>query len=174
MLNYIFYYATRYYWSHPLLKTVDGFSFTDQDYDDFKNYLTSRNFSYRTITEMSLNELISNAKREKYYDIHKDLFSELQKELNHTLDSDLTTFRNEITGLLEDEILGRYFYEAGSIEWTIKTDEQVLKAVEILNKSQDYNSILQGKKGSILITHDDINPAWEISLAESHNDDANI
>ena len=51
--------------------------------------------------------------------------------------------------------LGRYFYEEGSIAWTIKTDEQVLKAVDILNKSQDYNSILQGKKGSILITHDD-------------------
>ena len=122
---------------------------------------------------MSLNELIANAKKEKYYDIHKDLFSELQKELNPTLDKDLTTFRNEITGLLEDEILGRYFYEAGSIEWTIKSDEQVLKAVEILNTTQDYNSILQGKKGSILITHD-VNPAGEINPAESHNNDINI
>ncbi|TFG44092.1 MAG: peptidase S41, partial [Bacteroidia bacterium] len=172
--NYIFDYATRYYWSHPGLKTFDVFSFTDQDYDDFKNYLASRNFNYRTITEMSLNELITNAKKEKYYDIHKELFSELQKDLNHTLDNDLTTFRNEITGLLEDEILGRYFYESGSIEWSIKTDEQVLKAVEILNKSQDYNSILQGKKGSILITHDDINPAREINPAENHNNDTNI
>lgn len=174
MRYYIFDYATRYYWLHPGLTTTDEFSFTDQDFDDFRNYLTSRNFNYRTITEMSLNELIANAKREKYYDIHKELFSELQKELNHTLDKDLTTFRNEITGLLEDEILGRYFYEAGSIEWTIKSDEQVFKAVEILNTTQDYNSILQGKKGSILITHEDVNHAGEINPAESHNKDTNI
>jgi len=174
MRNYIFDYATRYYWLHPGLNTAAEFSFTDKDYDDFKNYLTGRNFSYRTITEMSLNELIANAKREKYYDIHKEIFSELQKELNHTLDNDLTTFRNEITGLLEDEIVGRYFYEAGSIERTIKTDEQVLKAVEILNKSQDYNSILQGKKGSILITRENVNPSVKNNPAESHNNDINI
>jgi carboxyl-terminal processing protease len=174
MRNYIFDYASRYYWLHPALNTGTEFSFTDQDYDDFKNYLTGRNFNYRTITEMSLNELISNAKREKYYDLHKEIFSELQKELNHTLDNDLITFRIEITGLLEDEIVGRYFYEAGSIERTIKTDEQVLKAVEILNKSQDYNSILQGKKGSILITHEDVNPSLENNPAEDYNNEINI
>jgi len=174
MRNYIFDYATRYFWMHPGLKTAAEFKFTDQDYEDFRNYLTSRKFSYRTITEMSLNELITNAKREKYYDIHEELFSELAKELRHTLDDDLKTFRNEITGLLEDEIIGRYFYEAGSIEWTIKTDEQVLKALEILNAAQDYNSILKGKKGSILITHDAVNPLMEINPAESHNDETNI
>ena len=160
--NYIFDYATRYYWSHPGLRTIDQFSFTDNDYTDFKDYLISRNFSYRTNTEESMNELISNAKREKYYDLHRELFTELQKELNHSLDTDLEAFRNEITGLLEDEILGRYFYESGSIAWSIKTDKQVLKAVEILKSSQEYNSILQGRKGSILITHDENKSAdWE-------------
>ncbi|OFY83278.1 MAG: hypothetical protein A2V46_09515 [Bacteroidetes bacterium RBG_19FT_COMBO_42_7] len=163
--NYIFDFASHYYWSHPAIKTVDEFSFTDQDYSDFRNYLISRKFNYRTITEESLNELITNAKREKYYDLHKDLFTELEKQLNHTLDEDLLTFKSEITGLLEDEILGRYFYEEGSIAWSVKTDEQVLRAVEILNKREDYNSILQGKSGSILITHDGQRPAKEVSLA---------
>ncbi len=41
------------------------------------------------------------------------------------------------------------------LSWTIKTDEQVLKALEILNNKTMYNSILQGKSGSILITRDD-------------------
>jgi carboxyl-terminal processing protease len=163
--NYIFDFASHYYWSHPAIKTVDEFSFTDQDYSDFRNYLISRKFNYRTITEESLNELITNAKREKYYDLHKDLFTALEKELNHTLDEDLLTFKSEITGLLEDEILGRYFYEEGSIAWSVKTDEQVLRAVEILNKREDYNSILQGKSGSILITRDGQRPAKEVSLA---------
>jgi carboxyl-terminal processing protease len=172
--NYIFDFASIYYWSHPGFKSIDEFSFTDKDYADFENYLTARKFSYKTVTEMSLNELIANAKKEKYYDLHKDIFTELQKELNHTLDNDLTTFKNEITELLEDEIIGRYFYEEGSIAWTVKTDEQVLKAVEILNKSQDYNSILQGKKGSILITHEAKNPAMKVSLVENPDNEANI
>jgi carboxyl-terminal processing protease len=150
--NYIFDFATKYYWAHPDIKTPEQFSFTDKDYDDFKNLLLNRNFSYKTATEESLNELIANAKREKYYDIHKDLFTEMENDIAHSLDQDLTMFRSEITDLLEDEIITRYFYESGAIAWTIKKDEQILKALEILNNKEEYDSILKGKAGTILVT----------------------
>jgi uncharacterized membrane protein len=61
-------------------------------------------------------------------------------------------FRSEITDLLEDEIISRYFYENGAIAYTIKNDEQVLKARDILNSKEEYNSILKGTAGAILIT----------------------
>ena len=150
--NYIFDYATKYYWAHPDIKAPGQFSFTDQDYADFKTLLLNRNFSYKTVTEESLNELIANAKREKYYYIHKNLFTELEKDIAHSLDHDLAIFRSEITDLLEDEIISRYFYEDGAIAWTIKKDEQVLKALEILNNKEEYDSVLKGKSGSILVT----------------------
>ncbi len=150
--NYIFDYATNYYWAHPNLSSPEQFSLTDQDYSDFKTLLLTRNFSYKTDTEESLNELISNAKKEKYYDMHKDLFSDLEKDIAHSLDQDLTAFRSEITDLIEDEIISRYFYEGGAIAWTIKKDEQVLKALEILKNKEEYSSILVGKTGSILVT----------------------
>ena len=150
--NYIFDFATNYYWTHPNIKTPDQFTFTDQDYDDFKTFLLNRKFNYKTVTEESLNELITNAKKEKYYDIHKDLFNDLEKDIAHNLDQDLKLFRSEITDLMEDEIISRYFYESGAIEWTIKKDEQVSKAVDILNNKEEYSSILKGTAGSILVT----------------------
>ena len=58
----------------------------------------------------------------------------------------------QITELIEDEIISRYFYEKGAIEWTIKKDEQIMKALEILNNKEKYSSILKGKTGSILVT----------------------
>jgi carboxyl-terminal processing protease len=150
--NYIFDFATQYYWAHPEIKSSAQFSITDKDYADFKSFLVKSNFSYKTVTEESLAELITNAKKEKYYEMHKDLFNDLEKDIAHSLDQDLTAFRSEITDLLEDEIISRYFYEEGAIAWTIKTDEQVQKALEILNNSEEYNSILKGKTGSILVT----------------------
>jgi carboxyl-terminal processing protease len=167
--NFIFDFATQYYWTHPGFKTPEQFSFNNQDFNDFKDYLVKRNFSYRTITEESFVELIANAKREKYYDLHKDLFTELEKDLDHNLDQDLSTFRNEITELIEDEIVSRYFYEEGAIAWTIKKDEQVSKALEILNNREVYNSVLQGKAGSILITHKDIEPVVVTRNPENRN-----
>ena len=152
MRNYIFDFATKYYWTHPDIKSPEQFAFTDRDYDDFKEFLLDRKFSYKTSTEESLNELITNAKKEKYYDIHKDLFNDLEKDIAHNLEQDLKMFRPEITDLLEDEILSRYFYESGAIEWTIKKDDQILKARDVLNNKEEYSSILKGTAGSILVT----------------------
>lgn len=153
--NYFFDFATQYFWSHPAPESPMKFTISEQIYEDFRNYLEKREFNYSTITELSLNELISNAKREKYYELHKDLFTELQNELRHTLDNDLVTFRDEITELLADEIIGRYFYEEGSIQFSLATDIQVKKAVEILKSVDEYKSILQGRAGSILISQED-------------------
>ena len=150
--NYIFDFATSYYWAHPEIKTPEQFSLNEQDYADFKELLTKRNFSYSTGTEESLNELITSAKREKYYDIHKDLFSELEKNVTHSLDHDLTIFKKEITDLIEDEIISRYFYGPGAIEWEVKKDEQISKAVEILNDKTGYQSILKGGSSQVLVT----------------------
>jgi carboxyl-terminal processing protease len=150
--NFIFDYATQYYWSHQEIKSPDQFKFSDKDFDDFKNFLTTKNFNYKTITEQSFNELVTNAKKEKYYDIHKDLFTALEKNITHDLEKDLVTFKDEITELLTDEIVGRYFYEDGAIKWTIKSDEQVMKAMDILNNKEQYASILNGKSGAIRVT----------------------
>jgi carboxyl-terminal processing protease len=148
--NYIFDYATQYFWSHQDIKNPEQFKFSDSDYDDFKTWLTGRKFNYRTYTEQSFTELVSNAKKEKYYEMHKDLFTALEKDISHDLDQDMMAFKPEITELLSDEIIGRYFYEDGAIKWTIKTDGQVLKAIEVLNNKQLYTSILIGKSGSIV------------------------
>jgi len=166
MRNFIFDFATKYFWSHPDIKSPEQFAFTDNDYDDFKEFLLDRKFSYKTSTEESLNELITNAKKEKYYDIHKDLFNDLEKDIAHNLEQDLKMFRPEITDLLEDEIISRYFYEGGAIEWTIRKDDQILKARDVLNNKEEYSSILKGTAGSILVTKrpEIKNPKSEIAI----------
>jgi carboxyl-terminal processing protease len=150
--NFIFDYATVYYWSHPDIKSPENIKVTDSDYTAFKEYLKKRNFTYKTSTEESFSDLIETAKREKYYDQHKDLFSTLEKDLAHSIDQDLDNFRPEITDILEDEIIRRYFYEEGALAVGIKKDEQVNKATEILNNRKLYESILKGTEGATLVT----------------------
>lgn len=148
--NLIFDFATQYYWAHPNITKQSDFEFTDKDYSDFSNLLKKRGFNYTTATEISFQRLIESAKREKYYDLHKETFDAIEKDITHNLDNDLILFRDEITELLEEEIISRYFYEAGSIEWSIKKDKQVLKALEILNDKEKYVSILSGKTEPVL------------------------
>jgi carboxyl-terminal processing protease len=155
--NYIFDFATQYYWAHPEIKTIDQFKFTDKDFADFRDYLIRRKFSYKTMTEDSFNDLVANAKKEKYYDEHKDLFSSIEKDIAHDLDEDLGHFKKEIADLIEDEIITRYFYESGAISKSVLKDDQVQKAIEILNNHSQYNAILSGKSLPAKITRE--NPA---------------
>jgi carboxyl-terminal processing protease len=150
--NYIFDFATKYYWDHPEIKSIADFNFTSSDFDDFKNLLLSRKFSYKTQTEETFHELVANAKKEKYYDAHRDLFDMLEKDLSHSLEKDLELFHNEILSLLEDEIISRYFYEEGALAWSVKEDKQVLKAVDVLRNKDLYTSILNGSSGLKMLT----------------------
>ncbi|HPC99217.1 MAG TPA: S41 family peptidase [Bacteroidales bacterium] len=143
--NLIFDYATIYYWSHPEVTSKDQISVTDSLYNDFTGFLEKRGFNYQTLTEKAFSEFADNAKREKYFDANRDLFSALEKEVTHNLQKDLSNFRNEISEILTDEIIRRYFYEEGAIEWSVRNDEQVKKAVEILNDKSLYRSLLSGK-----------------------------
>jgi len=143
--NYIFDFATKYYWSHPDIKSIDQISLTDDDYNDFITFLYNKGFNYQTFTEKSFSELVKNAQREKYFDTNKELFNLLQKEITHDLKKDLMNFKNEITELLTAEIIKRYFYEEGAIQWSIKYDEEIKKAANILADKSLYKSILQGK-----------------------------
>lgn len=165
--NYIFDYATQYYWAHQDIKSPDDFKLTDKDYTDFRDMLLKRGFSYKTNTEESLEQLITSAKQEKYYDMHKELFTSLEKDITHSLDQDLSQFRSEITEMIEDEIIGRYFYEEGSIAWTLKKDDQIKKTLEIFNNNEEYSSILSGKAGSIIITRKSQEPVSSVNSSKS-------
>ena len=152
MRNYIFDFATEYYWSNQNITSPEMFNFSDKDYADFRNFLIKREFSYTTLTEDSLSELVAAAKKERYYDRHKEIFDALERELAHSLDADLELYKDEIIELIEEEIAKRYFYISGAIAYLIHKDDQVKKAIEILNNQELYKSILEGSSESTVIS----------------------
>ena len=153
MQSLIFDFATNYYWSHPDITSPEMFIFSDKDYDDFKNFIKKRDFSYKTLTEESLDDLIDIAKREKYYDRHKEVFDALETNLAHSLDNDLNFYKDEIIELLEDELSKRYFYESGSIAYSIHKDRLINKAIETLNNKELYESVLNGSAATTVNTN---------------------
>ncbi len=147
--SFIFDFATEYFWDHETIDIPQKFSLTDQDCIDFANYLKTREFSYNNSTERALNALTTTAKKEKYYEINRDLFDQLKDKLEHSLDNDLKLFRDEISKLLEDEIIGRYYYEDGVIKHTINDDKQIAKAIEVVSDKIIYSLTLKGESGTL-------------------------
>ncbi|MEZ4999808.1 MAG: S41 family peptidase [Bacteroidales bacterium] len=160
----IFDYATLFARKHSQIDQPASFSLDDESWKEFVKFLEDRNFSYNTATEEALERLETMARREKYYDPNQEMFAELREKLGHNLQNDLELFRTEITKILEDEIVGRYYYEDGVIMHNIGDDLQVQKAIEVLRDDKLYSSTLKGETGTIVAK-----PLPEEALLQSRN-----
>ena len=140
--NIIFDYATLFVSRHDSILPVGKFRITDDMYNDFENYVRQRNFTYTTKSEESLKKLIETARQEKYYDLASSEFSSLELKLTHDNSKDLFHFRDEISSLLKQEIVSRYYYQWGTMEATIEDDSEISKAVEVLKDPKLYYSLL--------------------------------
>jgi carboxyl-terminal processing protease len=142
--NFIFNYATEYVTKHDTLSSPAQFKLTDIEYDQFKDYLINNNFDYQTETEEAFIKLSTSAAQEKYLTEAKDEFKALAKKLSHDKLKDLNTYKDEISELLKEEIISRYYFQRGRIETSLSTDNHVSKAIEVLNSKQLYSGILDG------------------------------
>ena len=151
--NLIFDYATDYRLKHDSIAPATNYTFTENDYLDFKKWIDNKELNYESISALQLDELIETAKKENYYQYSKESFDRLRKELANDKDKDLETFKSQIIRLIEKEITTRYYYKKGSLENTIRKDKTVLEAIDILNQPLVYKNILEGRseQGNIKI-----------------------
>jgi carboxyl-terminal processing protease len=66
----------------------------------------------------------------------------LEKKLQHNLDLELDRFAKDIKPLITEEIVKRYYFEKGAVQETLKEDIGLEKAVEILQKPEEYKKVL--------------------------------
>ena len=142
--NLIFHFATEYFYNQQNAKpdSPNQVKLSDAEYDEFVSWLSDKEFSYETKVERQVEELIKVAKMEKKYANLKTTLDELVSTSQHNTAKDLITFKEEILTLLEQEIAGRYFFEKGIIESALGKDDDVRKAIQILNDPLRYNAIL--------------------------------
>ena len=139
---HIFNYATNYYLSHPTLASIKDFQLSDNEYNDFVNYLKDKDCSYKSKSEIELEELKKNAEAEKnFYEI-KSEYEVLVNKLMSNKKDDLTKHKNEIKEYLEEEIISRYYFQKGRIEYALKNDEDLNESTRLLSDPNKIKILL--------------------------------
>lgn len=137
----IFDYATYFNSKTEKIAPPEEFSISPEVYTDFVQFVKGKDFKYESKTEEQLDKLLEVAQKEKYYDISKEEFEKLKQKLGHNIDQDLEHFKTEISELLTDEIVSRYYYQKGAIKSALRDDSDVKKAIDLLSKPDSYASI---------------------------------
>lgn len=136
--GHLFEYATQYVQNHPSIANAREFQLSDADYSDFLNFLHDKEYAYETQTERELNRLTKAAENEEYHEALQAELEALREAFNEHKEEDLITFKGQIKRSLEREIVGRYYYESGEIDYMIRDDQDVREALRILNDSETY------------------------------------
>ena len=142
----IFDFATGYTTKHSSIAPAEEFRISDQDYEEFKKLLKSRNFSYDLISVKVLKDLKKAVEFEGFNDIVKEEIASLEKKLQTNLDHSLTHFEKDIRTLIADEIIHRYYGQKGRIIHSLREDTDLREAYRILGNEKEYKEILSPVK----------------------------
>jgi carboxyl-terminal processing protease len=141
--NLIFDYATEYRAKNEAIGSAKNFQLTDKDYGEFVAYVNKQGFSYETHSEKLIDELKETAEKEKAFGGIENDYDLMKKAMMHDKTKDLYKEKKQIKSILEEEIASRYTLNAGRIEASFKNDEEITKAIEVLDDSAKLKSILK-------------------------------
>lgn len=144
--HFIFDFASQYYAAHPTIADPAKFKLTDADFENFLAFIKGKDYSYSTDTETKLDKLKEIATDEKYFDAMQAEYDLIKKKIAADKEKDLVKHKAEIISVLENEIVGRYYYAYGKVKKKYQNDPEVAKAIELINNPTEYNAILTAKK----------------------------
>lgn len=139
----IFDYVSEWRNKKESIPPVQDFVFTKEEYADFKEFVKSKNFDYDKQSEKALKALKEVMEFEGYLSSAEDELKALENKLQPDLERDLDKYEEEIIKQISIEIIKRYYYQSGEIQYSLKDDVVVNKAIEILNNKESYNNTLR-------------------------------
>ncbi|MEJ6583311.1 MAG: S41 family peptidase, partial [Crocinitomicaceae bacterium] len=141
--NFFFDYATEFYYAKPTIEGASSFSLNNDEYNKFKAYILNQEFDYSTATEEMLKQMREIAEEEGFYEGNEKEYDALMEKVTPSKERDLEKFKGQISQILENEIVSRYFYQKGRAEHSFREDDYIKKSVEVLKDLSRYNTILK-------------------------------
>jgi carboxyl-terminal processing protease len=145
--KYIFFdFVVQWRAQHPQIASPSEFILTEDIYNEFKEFVKSKDFTYDRQSEKAMESLKAIMDFEGYMDAASEEFQALEKKLKPDLDRDLDLHKKFISNHLALQIMKQYHYAKGELIYGLRDDAVLNKAIEILSDKDLYNATLSGAK----------------------------
>ena len=146
--GYVDDFCDEYTRRNPQPIDLKTFAITDRIYNEFVRFMADKDVEYQSRTKLALAELTKNAERELYYDDIKDQIALIESSLKDDKDNSLRLYREQLSGLILDNLILRHYYSRGLIEYHLSRDEAVGEALGVLRDGDRYDTILTSQDTS--------------------------
>ncbi|MCP9292017.1 S41 family peptidase [Gracilimonas sediminicola] len=132
-------FATEYEATHD---SFDYDALPDDGFEEFRNYLTENGFDFTTDSEKLLNELSAQLAG---VEGAENQLNGLRTAISQEKENQFTEDEAEIRRNLYLELVSRYEGQTGRVEAGLKSDPDVLKALEFIANETEMNKLLSGE-----------------------------
>ena len=139
--DYIFDFATDFYYNNDIPNML-SFKLSDSNFRSFKKFLNNNKFDFQTKTEKQLVKVLETAKEEE---IDKELandYNSIVSSIKSYKDRAIDNNKTQLSSLIENEIIKRYFYREGLYEYYLTHNKEIKTAVDVLSNKSRYSSYL--------------------------------
>jgi carboxyl-terminal processing protease len=137
----IFNFATQLYYKNPTVNGVPAVS--DTDFIAFKNYLKQEKINLDSDTHKALKTVLENAKKGKIEGQIAAEYKQLEVALEKSQEAELDKNKEQIKKQLQEELIIRHQYREGLYLFYTKNNPEIEQAINLLNNSAQYASILK-------------------------------
>lgn len=141
----IFDYANKYRDEHDSIGIAKTFSITDAIYKDFVTMAKTPWMAHQTATEKALTKLEKQAKTEGTYKELKTKFEQTRQLIATEKAAAFDRHKKSVKEALEEEIVGRYYYQTGQIENRLARDTDVAAALALFGNTEQFQQLLRPK-----------------------------
>jgi carboxyl-terminal processing protease len=131
--KYIFFdFVVQWRSKHPQIPSPAEFVLTEDIYNDFKEFVKSKDFTYDRQSEKAMETLKTIMEFEGYMNAAAEEFQALENKLRPDLDRDLELHKAAISKYLALQIMKQYYYAKGQLIYELRDDAILNKAIEVL------------------------------------------
>ena len=131
-------FAVQWRIKNPKIASPEQFVLSDEDYNEFKTFVLSKDFNYDRQSEKVLGSLKRIVEFEGYLDSASEEFAALENKLKPDLNRDLELHKKVISNELSKEIMRHYYFTKGEIIYSLRDDDDLKKAIEVLSNKNLY------------------------------------
>ena len=139
----IFDFVTEMIKKGEKMDSLELYHFTK--FNEFTDFLKKKNFHYDTESEELLKELVAKSKKEGLVSAFDPNIKAMQTAIDQKKSLEIAQNKSIIISEIEKEMASRTQYVKGKIKMSLRNDEEVQKAIEVLGNKAKYDSILKGK-----------------------------
>lgn len=136
----VFKYVNTFVNQHDSIGPAADFRF--DEFDSFVSFAKKQDFEFKSEAEKLLEQLSKNVKENNMDVVNK--INGLNDEVQNFFTNNYQNNKQELINLVEEEIIGRYYFQEGKVEHKLSKDTEVRKAIELLGNKDEYSSILEG------------------------------